>query len=137
MVFARLSLFPFSHLMGFLATLSLQPSDQDFSFKLGFHVQLCFFQPVFRGSQWKKPFAVFNCKSSFPIKLLANGAGSVVSALLSSLQGQSSAAQCLAACSPAQEGVFNHSRMGWFGLFTARLQCQLLLGLLFRYGLDC
>jgi len=30
-VFACLSLFPFSHLMGFLATLSLQPSDQDFS----------------------------------------------------------------------------------------------------------
>lgn len=29
MVFARLLLFPFSHLMGFLATLSLQPSDQD------------------------------------------------------------------------------------------------------------
>lgn len=32
MVFARLLLFPFSHLMGFLATLSLQPSDQDFFF---------------------------------------------------------------------------------------------------------
>lgn len=32
MVFARLLLFPFSHLMGFLATLSLQPSDQDMFF---------------------------------------------------------------------------------------------------------
>lgn len=32
MVFARLLLFPFSHLMGFLATLSLQPSDQDIFF---------------------------------------------------------------------------------------------------------
>lgn len=32
MVFARLLLFPFSHLMGFLATLSLQPSDQEFFF---------------------------------------------------------------------------------------------------------
>lgn len=32
MVFACLLLFPFSHLMGFLATLSLQPSDQDMFF---------------------------------------------------------------------------------------------------------
>lgn len=114
MVFARLSLFPFSHLMGFLATLSLQPSDQDFSFKLGFHVRLCFFQPVFRGSQWKKPFAVFNCKSSFPIKLLANGAGSVVSALLSSLQGQSSALSAwLPVPLPKKEFLIT---VGWDGL---------------------
>lgn len=42
MVFARLSLFPFSHLMGFPATLSLQPSDQDFFFSFFFFLNLAF-----------------------------------------------------------------------------------------------
>lgn len=36
MVFARPLLLPFSHLMGFPATLSLQPSDQDFFFFFSF-----------------------------------------------------------------------------------------------------